>query len=314
MAGCTADHIPVVVAAVQAVCDPAFDLTEMQGTTHCHRAAARSSTGRPARMRRRSPPASAPSGPATGPTRRSAERCGSAMMNLGGARPGTSDMALLGHPGKFTILPRRGRGEASPLGRRCTSRLGYAPEDSDGDGRRRRGPPLGDVASTDADDPDSPQRLLRALATSLANAAPTTPTWGRAWPSWSSTPTTPPPWPAPATTARRCSEALCELAVNRRGDLRRVNASMARRGSDDDLVRRLRPPGGHPRDPGRRGRALLDGHAVVVRRAPRQPRSPSGSTSTRPATSRAPAADRGDDPAPIDPALRAATAASLLKP
>ena len=35
MAGCTPDHIPVVVAAVRAVCDPAFDLTEMQGTTHC---------------------------------------------------------------------------------------------------------------------------------------------------------------------------------------------------------------------------------------------------------------------------------------
>ncbi|MEK9589526.1 MAG: hypothetical protein VW349_13875, partial [Gammaproteobacteria bacterium] len=25
-----------------------------------------------------------------------------AMMNIGGARPGISDMALLGHPGKFT--------------------------------------------------------------------------------------------------------------------------------------------------------------------------------------------------------------------
>ena len=35
MAGCLPDHMPVVVAAVQAVCQPEFDLTEMQATTHC---------------------------------------------------------------------------------------------------------------------------------------------------------------------------------------------------------------------------------------------------------------------------------------
>ena len=32
MAGCLPDHMPVVVAAVRAVCQPAFDLTEMQST------------------------------------------------------------------------------------------------------------------------------------------------------------------------------------------------------------------------------------------------------------------------------------------
>ena len=35
MAGCLPDHMPVVVAAVRAVCQSAFDLTEMQCTTHC---------------------------------------------------------------------------------------------------------------------------------------------------------------------------------------------------------------------------------------------------------------------------------------
>jgi len=35
MAGCLPDHMPVVIAAAQAVIDPAFDLTEMQSTTHC---------------------------------------------------------------------------------------------------------------------------------------------------------------------------------------------------------------------------------------------------------------------------------------
>ena len=35
MAGCAPDHMPVVLAAVKAVINPLFDLTEMQATTHC---------------------------------------------------------------------------------------------------------------------------------------------------------------------------------------------------------------------------------------------------------------------------------------
>ena len=35
MAGCKPDYMRVVVAAVKAVIDPKFDLTEMQATTHC---------------------------------------------------------------------------------------------------------------------------------------------------------------------------------------------------------------------------------------------------------------------------------------
>ena len=35
MAGCLPDYMPVVVAAVKAVINPEFDLTEMQATTHC---------------------------------------------------------------------------------------------------------------------------------------------------------------------------------------------------------------------------------------------------------------------------------------
>ena len=35
MAGCKPDYMPVVVAAVKAVIEPEFDLTEMQATTHC---------------------------------------------------------------------------------------------------------------------------------------------------------------------------------------------------------------------------------------------------------------------------------------
>jgi hypothetical protein len=35
MSGCLPDYMPVVLAAVKAVIDPIFDLTEMQATTHC---------------------------------------------------------------------------------------------------------------------------------------------------------------------------------------------------------------------------------------------------------------------------------------
>jgi hypothetical protein len=35
MAGCLPDYMPVVIAAVQAILRPEFDLTEMQATTHC---------------------------------------------------------------------------------------------------------------------------------------------------------------------------------------------------------------------------------------------------------------------------------------
>jgi hypothetical protein len=35
MAGCLPDYFPVVLAACRAVCQPTFDLAEMQSTTHC---------------------------------------------------------------------------------------------------------------------------------------------------------------------------------------------------------------------------------------------------------------------------------------
>lgn len=101
MAGCLPDHMPVVIAAAQAVIDPAFDLTEMQSTTHCTapliivNGPARTACG-----------GIASGFGALGPGHRANASIGRAlrlaMINIGGARPGESDMALLGHPGKFT--------------------------------------------------------------------------------------------------------------------------------------------------------------------------------------------------------------------
>ena len=102
MAGCLPDHVPVVVAAIRAMCQPAFDLREMQATTHC--TAPLLIVNGPARH--------ACGGVASGfgvmgPGHRANASIGRAvrlaMINIGGARPGESDMALHGHPGKFSF-------------------------------------------------------------------------------------------------------------------------------------------------------------------------------------------------------------------
>ncbi|MCP5180252.1 MAG: hypothetical protein H6994_10245 [Pseudomonadales bacterium] len=127
MAGCLPDHMPVVMAAVQAVIDPAFDLTEMQSTTHC--TAPLIIVNGPARQ--------ACGGitggfGALGPGHRANASIGRAlrlaMLNIGGARPGESDMALLGHPGKFTYCLAEDE-ESSPFPPLHTS-LGFQAEDS----------------------------------------------------------------------------------------------------------------------------------------------------------------------------------------
>ena len=101
MAGCLPDYAPVVLAAVRAVIDKRFDLSEMQSTTHC--TAPLMIVNGPARHSHG--PIASGFG-ALGPGHRANACIGRAlrlaMINIGGGRPGTADMALLGHPGKFT--------------------------------------------------------------------------------------------------------------------------------------------------------------------------------------------------------------------
>ena len=94
MAGCLPDYMPVVIASARAVIAPEFDLTEMQSTTHCT-----------APLIIVNGPARATCGPvaagfgALGPGHRANASIGRAlrlcMINIGGGRPGESDMALL---------------------------------------------------------------------------------------------------------------------------------------------------------------------------------------------------------------------------
>ncbi|MEM7253960.1 MAG: hypothetical protein AAF493_21285 [Pseudomonadota bacterium] len=165
MAGCTTDHMPVVVAAIRAVCDEAFDLGEMQGTTHCTaplvivNGPARASCGGVA------------SGfGALGPGHRANASIGRAlrlcMINVGGAVPGVSDMALHGQPGKFTYCLAEDE-EASPFPPLHTT-FGYDASQSAVTVVGAEAP-HSTLFQGDADDPDSPDRLLRTIASVIAN-------------------------------------------------------------------------------------------------------------------------------------------------
>lgn len=101
MAGCLPEYLPVIIAAVEAMADPKFNLQGIQTTTN------------PAG------PLVVVNGPirhrldincgrnALGPGRRANATIGRAirliLVNIGGARPGEIDKALLGMPGKYTF-------------------------------------------------------------------------------------------------------------------------------------------------------------------------------------------------------------------
>lgn len=163
MAGCTPDYMPVVLAAVQAVLDPTFDATEMQATTHC------------------TAPLVIVNGPirkhvgvacgfgALGPGHRANASIGRAlrltMTNAGGVKAGTSDMALLGHPGKFTYCFGEDE-ENSPFEPLHVQR-GFAPDESVVTVIGAEAP-HSVYSIVDGDDPEGPDLLLRQLARCLA--------------------------------------------------------------------------------------------------------------------------------------------------
>lgn len=167
MAGCLPDYMPLVVAAVKAVIDPVFDLTEMQATTHC--TAPLIIVNGPARFN--CGPVSSSYG-ALGPGHRANASIGRAlrltMMNIGGARPGSSDMALLGHPGKFTYCLAEDE-ENSPFPPLHVS-LGFQEEDSVVTVVGAEAP-HSVLHSGDGDNPDNHKGLLDMLAIGVANEA-----------------------------------------------------------------------------------------------------------------------------------------------
>lgn len=167
MAGCLPDHAPVVVAAANAIMAPEFDLTEMQATTHAIA------------------PLVIVSGPARdwcggihggfgalGPGHRANASIGRAlrlaMINIGGGRSGSSDMALLGHGGKFTMCLAEDE-EASPW-EPLHVRRGLDPDQS-AVTVLGTDAPHSVIGVVDADDPTMADRLLESLARAFASVA-----------------------------------------------------------------------------------------------------------------------------------------------
>lgn len=101
MAGCLPEHFSVVVAAIRALCEPMLDIAEVEGTTH--NAAPLIIVNGPIREQ-----VGVASGyGALGPGHRANATIGRAvrlcLINIGGSRPGESDMAQLGQPAKFAF-------------------------------------------------------------------------------------------------------------------------------------------------------------------------------------------------------------------
>ncbi len=113
MAGCEPTVMPVLVAALEAMLDPAFNLYGVQATTHpvaplliVHGPAA-------ARLGMHAGPGVfGPGNRANATLGRAVRLC---LWNLGGARPGQGDMATQGSPAKYTYAIAE-RVEASPWG------------------------------------------------------------------------------------------------------------------------------------------------------------------------------------------------------
>lgn len=167
MAGCLPEHFPVVMAAVRAACDERFDLGTMQATTHAIgpviivNGPARQACG-----------GIASGWGALGPGHRANASIGRAlrlvMINIGGARPGTTDMSVLGQPGKFTHCCFAEAEESSAFPPLHVSR-GFRADQSVVTLVGAEAP-HSVIATPSGDDPEAAERVLRTLAGAIANA------------------------------------------------------------------------------------------------------------------------------------------------
>jgi hypothetical protein len=159
MAGCRPEYMPVVIAAVAAMCDEAFDLHGVSATTNA-----------PAPLVIVNGPIRAEIGINSGagvfgPGSRANATIGRAVrlvcLNLGGARPGDVSMSTLAHPGRYTYCIGEHE-EASPWESLAVEH-GFGPEDSTV-GLLAADAPLGVYAQRSR----TPDDLLPTIAASMA--------------------------------------------------------------------------------------------------------------------------------------------------
>ena len=231
MAGCTPDYMPFVLAAMQAVLQPEFDLSEVQSTTHSI-----------APLLIFNGPLAAITGIASGfgalgPGHRANASIGRAlrlaMMNIGGAKPGVSDMALLGHPGKFSMCLAEAEAVSpfAPL----SEMWGY-PTGTDVVTVLGTEAPHSVMFVNDADDPDSPDRLIRILAEVATNAGSNNLNLRTGSLAIALNPEHANVLAKAGWTRQSIQERLFELCHVSRSRIRSMNAALTPKGADDDLL------------------------------------------------------------------------------
>src|SRR5712664_4051335 len=126
MAGCRPDYFPVVLAVVEAACDPAFNLHGQSGTTNATSPLV--IINGPVRERLGVNCAAGVFGPGFRANATIGRALRLIMINLGGTKAAEISMSTLGHPGRYTYCVGEHE-EASPWEPLHVER-GFAPEES----------------------------------------------------------------------------------------------------------------------------------------------------------------------------------------
>jgi hypothetical protein len=109
MAGCRPEYLPIIVAAVEAMGDPAFNIYAIQATTHpC---APLLIINGPIRTELGFNSGSGAYGPGWQPNATIGRAIRLALLNIGGAYPGVGDMSTQGAPSKYTYCVAENEGE-----------------------------------------------------------------------------------------------------------------------------------------------------------------------------------------------------------
>lgn len=237
MAGCLPDHMPIVVATLRALLRSEFDLSEVQSTTH--------SVSPLVLLNGPVPTACgvASGFGALGPGHRANAAIGRAvrlcLINIGGARPGISDMALLGHPGKFSMC--LAEAESSSPWEPMSVAAGFEPGDSVVTVVGVEAP-HSVVFVDDADDPDSPRRLLRAVAAVIANTGSNNAFFRVGSAAVLLNPEHAQVLGRAGFSRRDVQVELQRLATNPRGRLQSLNPMFVPRGDPDDEIHAIASP------------------------------------------------------------------------
>lgn len=238
MAGCLPDHFPVVVAAVKTICDPRFDLTESQVTTHpitpmfVVNGPARAACGIASGMG------------CWGPGYRANAAIGRAvrlvMMNIGGGRPGVSDMANQGSPAKFAFLAAENE-EDSPWEPLHVAR-GFSAEQSVITALSVEGPHSVVVAPMPDDMVDhAPDCAIRLIASAVGALSANSTYFGTGDIAIMINPTTAKLLADAGYDRARLADALIDAQLHTRRVLRKHNPALIPAGPDDDYPVRRDP-------------------------------------------------------------------------